>query len=56
MRRPAVDFSIEWKGPDYPRDGFYDLMAVGRKAGTAVPPATDCPSHGEEQRPAAGRR
>jgi phosphoenolpyruvate carboxykinase (GTP) len=26
---------IEWKGLDYPRDTFYDLMAVGRDAGTA---------------------
>ena len=26
---------VEWKGLDYPSDTFYDLMSVGRKAGTA---------------------
>ncbi len=31
---PRYD-DIEWKGLDYPRSTFHDLMAVGREAGTA---------------------
>ena len=26
---------LEWNGLDYPSDTFYDLMSVGRKAGSA---------------------